>query len=589
MVKSIYKSFLRKRKKRELSGEINPEDIFLDSYNLTGLDTDKMEGDLHKPISSIAERAPFFILLLIFSIFIFRLYTLEVENYQLYKNKADNNRYNTHLILANRGQILDRNGKVLANNIVSESYEIPRRQYIEDSGISNLIGYISYPKSDALGNYWQDNYIGKDGVEQTYQTLLSGINGKKIIEKDVKSFIEAENIVIKAVAGANLNLTIDINLQKRLFDSIRQVVNDRGYVSGTGIIMDVNTGEILVMTTFPEYSNNLLTNASGTLDNKKISNLLKDKRTPFLNRSVSGLFTPGSVVKPFMAYAALTEGIITPEKNILSTGALVIKNPYGGPDTIFKDWKIHGYINVVSALAVSSDEYFYQIGGGYKDQKGLGIEKIDYYARLFGLSTTTGIDLPNEAAGVVPTPDWKRINFIDGEWKLGNTYHTSIGQYGFQITPIELVRYIASIANGGKLVTPHLFLSASSSEQISSKNSLVNSLNNKAWPVIDLNLNQNSLKYIKEGMRQVVVGNNGTVPKLNFPNLKVAAKSGTAELGIVKGKVNSLITGYFPYDNPKYAFTVIVENGNIGDSSGAVAAIRPVLEYISQNKDKYVK
>lgn len=588
MFPNIFRKILRKKRKARLSGEINPEDIFLDSSNLAGLDMDKMEGSLQKPISSFYERVPFFILLFIFSLFTLRLYTLEIKNYDLYKGKADANRYNTHLILANRGQILDRNGKILANNIVSSSSEILRRQYLEDSGISNLIGYIAYPKSDSLGNYWQDDYKGRDGVEQIYQNILSGVNGKKIVEKDVKSSVEAENIVVKPIFGANLNLSIDIDLQKRLFDSIKEVVNDRGYVSGTGIIMDVNTGEILVMTTFPEYDNNLLTNATGTADNKKISNLLKDKRTPFLNRPVSGLFTPGSVVKPFMAYAALTENVITPEKNILSTGALVIKNPYGGPDTVFKDWKIHGYINVVRALAESSDEYFYQVGGGFRDQKGLGIDKIDQYAKLFGLATTTGIDLPNEAIGVIPTPDWKRINFIDGDWKLGDTYHTSIGQYGFQVTPVELIRYIAAIANGGSLVTPHVFLSASSSDPSSPENYLVDSANNKSWPVTNLNLNQYNLKYIQQGMKEVVMAN-GTVPQLNFTNLKVAAKSGTAELGIVKGKVNSLITGYFPYDNPKYAFTVIMENGKLGDSSGAVSAIRPVLEYISQNKDKYIK
>lgn len=581
----MFKKILNK--KRKFNGEINPEDIFLDSSNLAGLDMDKMEGSLNMSISSFAERIPFFILLIIFSLFTFRLYNLEVKNYDLYKDKSDDNRYNTHLILANRGLILDRNGKILANNIVSSSSRILKRQYLEDSGISNLIGYIAYPKADSLGNYWQDDYKGRDGVEQYYQEILSGINGKKIIEKDVKSSIESENIVVKPISGANLNLTIDIDLQKRLFDSIREVVNNRGYVSGTGIIMDVNTGEILTMTTFPEYDNNLLTNATGTADNKKISSLLKDKRTPFLNRPVSGLFTPGSVVKPFMAYAALTEGVITPEKNILSTGALVIKNPYGGPDTVFRDWKVHGYINVVRALAESSDEYFYQVGGGYKDQKGLGIEKIDKYAKLFGLSTTTGIDLPNEATGVIPTPDWKRINFIDGDWKLGDTYHTSIGQYGFQITPVELIRYTASIANDGKLVTPHVFLSASSSDLFSSENNLIDYYNNKKWTVVDLNLNKNSLKYVKQGMKEVV--SNGTVPQLNFADLKVAAKSGTAELGIVKGKVNSLIVGYFPYDNPKYAFTVIMENGKLGDSSGAVAAMKPVLEYISKNKDKYIK
>lgn len=585
MIKSIYKKLIKRNKIK--GGEINPEDIFLDSSNLAGLDIDKMEGILDKPISRISESIPFFILLFIFSIFIFRLYILEVRDYSFYKDKADNNRYNTHLILAHRGQIFDRNGKILASNISVSSSTISKREYITDSGFSNLLGYISYPKSDNLNNYWQDNYIGKEGIELYYQDLLSGINGKNIIEKDVKSSVESENLIVNPVSGANLNLTIDANLQKEMFDSIRDVVNTRGYVSGTGIIMDVTNGQILAITTFPQYDNNLMTNASGTLDNKKILNSLTDKRTPFLNRPVSGLFTPGSVVKPFVAYAALNEGVISPEKTILSVGKLVIKNPYGGPDSIFRDWKAHGWINVVRAIAESSDEYFYQVGGGYESQVGIGIHKIDDYARLFGLSSTTGIDIPGEATGVIPTPEWKRINFIDGDWLLGDTYHTAIGQYGFQVTPIELIRYISAIANGGKIVTPHVFLSASSNESLANTD-LINKYNNKAWPITDLNLNKNYLNYVKEGMREVVMPN-GTEPQLNVPSLKIAAKSGTAELGVVKGKVNSLITGYFPYDNPKYAFTVIMENGNIGNSSGAVEAMYPVLQYIANNKENYLK
>lgn len=583
MPRNIFKRRIHRNKKGQ---EINPEDIFVDSSNLAGLDSDKLEGTLDKPIPQFIEYIPFIFLALIFSVFTYRLYILEIRDHDIYKAKADNNRYNSELILANRGEILDRNGKILAENIVSSSTNILRREYIRDSGLSNLLGYISYPKADNLKNYWQDDYLGKDGVEMIYQDILSGINGRQIIEKDVKSLVESENLIVKPISGANLTLTVDAVLQKKMFDSIREVVNTKGYVSGTGIVMNVNTGEILVMTTFPEYDNNLMTNATGTADRQKIAALLKDKRTPFLNRPVSGLFVPGSVVKPFMAYAALNEGVISPDKSILSTGAIVIKNPYGGPDSVFRDWKVHGYINVVRALAESSDEYFYQVGGGYGDQKGLGITKIDEYAKLFGLATTTGIDLPNEAVGVIPTPEWKRINFIDGDWKLGDTYHTSIGQYGFQVTPVELIRYIAAIANGGKLVTPHVFLSASSSPDIE-KAKLINNFNNKVWPIIDLNLNQGALKYIKEGMREVVL-ENGTVPQLNIPGLKVAAKSGTAEIGVVKGRVNSLITGYFPYDNPQYAFTVVMENGKVG-IPGASQAITPVLQYMAEHKEDYIK
>ncbi len=585
MVRNIFKKVLKRKKIS--GGEINPEDIFLDSSNLVGLDMDRQEGTLAKPISKFMEYLPGMLLIIVFLFFIHRLYIIQVKDYIIYKEKADNNRYNAHLILANRGEIFDRNGKILAENIISSTTNILKREYIKDGGFSNMLGYISYPKKDNLNNYWQDNYIGKDGLELIYQDLLTGINGKQIVEKDVKSLIKSENLIIRPISGTNLNLTIDSILQKKLFNSMKDVVENRRFVSATGIIMDVNNGEILAITNYPEYDNNLMTNAEGVEDNKKINNLLKDKRTPFLNRAVAGLFTPGSVVKPFMAYAALNEKIITPEKQILSVGQIVIPNIYDGPDTVFRDWKVHGWINVVRAIAQSSDEYFYQVGGGYKDQPGLGISKIDEYAKLFGFTSGTGIDLPNEETGVIPTPEWKRINFVDSEWRIGDTYHTSIGQYGFQVTPVELIRYIASIANGGNLVTPHLFLSASSSE-IGSNIDLIQKYNSKTWPITNLNLNEYALKYVKEGMREVVLSD-GTVPQLNISGLNVAAKSGTAELGVVKGKVNSLMTGYFPFDNPKYAFAVVVENGPVGGTSAGAQVIKPVLEYIAQNIDQYLK
>lgn len=579
------KIFLKNKKSKGV--EINPEDIFLDSSNLLNLDNDKQEASLERPISRFIEYLPAIFIILAFSIFSYRLYILQIENRSFYEDKANNNRYNSQLILANRGEIFDRQGVTLSTNIISSTTDILKREYIQTGGFANLLGYVAYPKKDDLGNYWQDTYLGRDGVELIYQDLLDGTNGRQIIEKDVKAGIESENLKVEAIPGVNLELTVDANLQERLYSSLKSVVENRGFISATGIIMDVNTGEILAITNFPEYDNNLMTNASGEEDNKKIKALLQDKRTPFLNRAVSGLFTPGSVVKPFMAYAALNEKVITPEEQILSTGQIVIKNIYDGPDTIFRDWKAHGYINVVRALAESSDEYFYQVGGGYKTQAGLGIARIDEYAKLFGLDSLTKIDLPNESNGIIPTPEWKRINFLDGEWRVGDTYHTAIGQYGFQITPVELIRYIAVVANGGKLVTPHIFLSASSSNSLANLEK-VKEYNAKEWPVTDLKLNEYALKYIKEGMREVVLAN-GTVPQLNIPGLNMAAKSGTAEIGTVKGKVNSLMTGYFPYDNPKYAFTVVVENGPEGAPSPAAQAIKPVLEYMAQNLNKYLK
>ncbi len=402
IIKNILKKIFKKRKR---SGEINPEDIFLDSTNLIGLDNDREEAFFNRPISIFMGYLPASFLLIVLFVFSYRLYILSIKNFDFYKDKANNNRYNANIILANRGEIFDRNGQILAENIVSSTTNILKREYIKDGGFSNILGYINYPKKDDSGNYWQNNYIGKDGVELIYNDLLSGINGQQIIEKDVKSAVESENLLVKPIPGANLNLTIDAELQKRLFNSTKAVVNNRNFISGTGIIMNIKNGEILAMVNYPEYDNNLMTNSNSQEDNQKIKNLLQDKRNPFLNRAVSGLFTPGSVVKPFMAYAALNEKVITPEKQIYSSGQLVIKNIYGGPDTVFRDWKAHGYINVVRALAESSDEYFYQVGGGYKDQPGLGIDRIDKYAKLFGLTDETKIDLPNEETGIIPTPE----------------------------------------------------------------------------------------------------------------------------------------------------------------------------------------
>jgi penicillin-binding protein 2 len=172
--------------------------------------------------------------------------------------------------------------------------------------------------------------------------------------------------------------------------------------------MDVHTGEVLALTSYPEYDNNLITNADTKEEKAKVGEALVDKRKVFLNRAVGGLFTPGSTVKPFFAYAALEENVISPDKYIYSAGQLVIKNRFGGPDTIFKDWKKHGYVNAREAIAASSDEYFYQIGGGYKDQPGLGILRLEKYAKMFGFATTTGIDLPGEEHGVIPSPEWKK-------------------------------------------------------------------------------------------------------------------------------------------------------------------------------------
>lgn len=568
------------RVRRASSHEINPEDVFIDSQNLSELNIDQMQGQLERPLGKhIFYIAVIFSFVLV-AMFSYRLYAMQIVRVDEYTEKANNNHLKKIPLFALRGTIADRNGELLAwnslysNNASSTIEEkekqkiqddIPKRVYTEELGFSNILGYVSYPKRDQSGVFWQDEYVGKDGVEKQYQKELAGVKGERIIEVTARQQIEAQNVVVYPSHGINLRLTIDKKVQAKLYESMASLAKKASFTGGAGVIMDVRTGEILALTSYPQYDNNVITNAVTKDEKKTVADDLLDKRRKFLNRAISGLFTPGSTVKPFFAYAALAEDIITPEKNIYSSGQLVIKNKYGGPDTVFKDWKAHGYVDMRDAIAESSDEYFYQIGGGYQDQKGLGIARLDTYAQMFGFASTTGIDLPGEEYGVIPTPAWKKKVF-DEDWLLGNTYHSSIGQYGFQVTPLELLRAVASIANNGTLVTPHVLLGSRTAST-------------------SLQLDQEKIKVVQEGMIRAVEGEKGTARALNMKGMDIAAKSGTAELGVSKQLVNSWITGYFPYEDPKYAFVVIMEKGDRTNPYGAVFAARETLEWMRDNTD----
>jgi penicillin-binding protein 2 len=333
--------------------------------------------------------------------------------------------------------------------------------------------------------------------------------------------------------------------------------------------MDVHTGELLAITSFPEYSSQAFSDG----DSGAIRAASGDKLTPMLNRAVAGLYAPGSIVKPIFAAAALNEGIISPDKQILSTGAITIPNPYN-PDqpSVFRDWTVHGLVDMRTAIAVSSDEYFYTIGGGYGGQRGLGIAKIDEYARRFGLGTTTGIILGGERGGTIPTPAWKEAVFNGDPWRLGDTYHTAIGQYGFQITPVQAVRFVAAIANGGTLLTPQLL--ASSTPE-----------------TIPLNIPDQYLQIVREGMRMAVTSsrNDATVKALNIAGIQIAAKTGTAQIGAHNEWMNSWSVGFWPADNPRYAYAVVLEHAPAGTNSGAAPGMNPFFYWLIANHPEYVQ
>lgn len=572
---NVFRLISTRRARKAVSHEIDPEDVFLDSQNLSSLNLDQMEGQLERPIESRVFYGAVILLVIIMSMFTYRLFSMQIVDGDVYKEKANRNHLKSVPLFALRGTISDRKGEVLAWNTLGNyvigsdgsekinTDDIPKRVYTETLGFSHLLGYVSYPKKDQSGVFWQEEYLGKDGVEKQYQTLLQGVKGERIIAVDALHQIENQNVVVYPTHGENIVLTIDKGVQAKLYERMEALAHKASFTSGAGVIMDVTNGEILAITSYPQYDNNMMTNAKTKEENKILGEDLLDKRRKFLDRAVSGLFVPGSTIKPFVAIAALMENIITPEKTIYSSGQLVIKNKYDGPDTIFKDWKAHGYTDMRKALEESSDEYFYQVGGGYKEQKGLGIERINTYMNLFGFSSKTGIDLPAEEKGTIPSPEWKKKIFKE-DWLVGNTYHTSIGQYGFQVTPLELVRAVAALANGGHLVTPHVLMRMETAST-------------------SLNLDQKDLKVIQEGMHLVVRGDGGTGKALLMDGVDIAAKSGTAELGVSKQLVNSLISGYFPYDKPKYAFVIVMEKGDRHNPFGAVFAAKETIEWMRDN------
>jgi penicillin-binding protein 2 len=553
--------------------DIAPDEIFLDSKNLPCFNTQQFEGRLEK---AIPKRSIFFLGLFFFTftcLFIYKLGYLQIIKGEAYFKKSENNTLMKQPIFADRGLIYDRNDVLLAWNTWNKEdlnkFSSPTRSYFSDSGFSLLLGYVSSPAKDSQGNYWQDTFIGKDGIEKSYNKNLTGVNGVRITETDVKGVIQSENIVTPPKAGENIKLSIDSRIQKKMYDSIVSMAQNASFSGGAGVLMDIKTGEVLSITSYPEYNSNVISKGE---DSATINGYFTDKRKVFLNRSVSGLYAPGSIVKPFLGYGALSENVISPFKQILSNGSISVPNPYF-PDkkTIFKDHGSFGYVDMKKAIAVSSDVYFYEIGGGFEGQKGLGILNIDKYAKLFGIADKTNIDVGGEKSGVVPTPDWKSKTFKGEIWRIGDTYNTAIGQYGFQVTPLSMARAISGIASMGIIPTPHLKL-----------NDKVTEYKLTTFPV-----NKDFMKVIQDGMRMAVT--EGTATSLNLPTVKVAAKSGTAQVGLGNTNTNSWIVGFFPYDNPKYSFAVLMERGPKAASGNATRVMSEVVDYMSVYTPEYFK
>lgn len=339
-------------------------------------------------------------------------------------------------------------------------------------------------------------------------------------------------------------LALDQELQATVYRALEKVAQSAGYTAGAGVVMDIETGELLALTSYTPSN-------------------------PLFNQATNGLFIPGSIIKPFVGIAALAEGIVRPEDEILSTGAIELFDTTGTLLT-FKDWKPHGYVNLSTALGVSSNVYFYAIGGGYGSQPGLGIDTILSYLLLFKIGDATGLAHLSEANGTLPTPAWKQATYGGDAWRLADTYLAAIGQLGYQVTPLMMTRAIAAIATKGTMVTPTILRTAGASSTAER-----------------LPLSAEHFAPIHAGMEYAV--KQGTVAGLYREGLSLAAKTGTAEADTEKQHIHSWVVGYFPAHAPRYAFTFMLARGPWGQEVGAVAVTDDVLVWLSRYRPEYLQ
>ncbi len=450
-------------------------------------------------------------------------------------------------------------------------FESFQRIYPDSYAMSHLVGYVGKVSREELLDHPEfagEETVGKSGVEKAYDESLRGRGGRKIVEVDAHGKESRFRLVIQPQAGRNIALTLDGKLQRAAYEVVSGYT--RGEKAASVVALDPRSAELLALLSVPGFNTNKF---AYSLTREEFDAVLKNPLRPLFNRALSGEFPIGSILKPVVGAAALEEGLINPVKQIYDEGFISIPNPYNpGEESVFLDWKKHGWIDFYDAIAQSANVYFYTVGGGYKDQKGLGIRRIKEYASAFGLGSILGIDLPGERPGLVPDPEWKKIAEPHNPvWRIGDTYNVSIGQGGIKATPLQVTSMTAAIANGGKLYRPYAV-----SAVLEDGDPVV-----KNVPTLlrDNIVSRESLSHVVSGMRQAVT--EGTAWRLSEIPVEVAAKTGTAEVGGGL-KPHAWVTAFAPVEEPEIAITVMVEHAGEG-ATVAVPIMHDILQWYFRN------
>jgi len=449
--------------------------------------------------------------------------------------------------------------------------EVPTRQY--QPGLAHILGYVGRVNEEELKTNSQllpVDFIGKDGIEAQYDSLIRGQNGYLRTEVDAAGK-PIRNLAEQATqAGNDIQLTLDYGLQIQFKTAIAESMARAGSKKAAGVALDPKTGEVLAMVSLPDFDNNLF---SKGISEAELSGLVNDKLSPLQNKALSASYPSGSIIKPMHIVAALNEGIVNENTIIVDAGKIVVPNIYDPSiEYVFNGWNPSGLgpMNARRAVAMSSDIYFYHTGGGFKNFKGLGVTKLTEYYRRFGLGSFTGIDLPGESLGRVPTPEWLKATH-GREWTTGDTYNISIGQGDILVSPLQMAVGTAALLNEGKLLQPHLF-----------KESADHSAKAEIKVTNDVQANPQWYKVAREGMKQVI---GGTTPVSTFASVPVpvAGKSGTAETDPeAKKKSHAWYTAFAPYDNPEIIFCVLLEEGEGGSQYAAPAIAKTMSWYFSK-------
>jgi penicillin-binding protein 2 len=450
------------------------------------------------------------------------------------------------------------------------------REYNQAKSFAHLIGYTGKVNKEEMNQnpekYMIHDYIGKAGLEKYYEDYLAKERGSYKIKTDSSGdFLEREELN-PVIPGNNLKLWIDADLQTKIKETTDRILDEIGSNKAAVVAMDPKTGGILSMLSTPAYDNNVF---SRTGDKKLLSNFLVDENGVFLNRTLENSYPAGSVIKPFLAIAALEENIISPQKEIYSPGYFEIPNPWNPSNpTRMMDYKPHGWTDMRKALAVSSNVYFYTVGGGTESQEGLGIKRIKEYLNLFGWGEETGVDLPNEVKGRIPDKEWKE-EAIGESWTLGDTYNTSIGQGYLEVTPLQVATAYSAIANGGTLFEPKVVKEIYQDEEVIKK----------IEPEVKKEdfIDSEHIKVVKEGMKMTTSIPEGTASFLGQLPVSVGAKTGTAQIS-KEGHFHNWITVFAPYDDPEIVLTILVEEVEGIRATTSRIAYDVLNWYFSQDK-----